>query len=1850
MSGLRTRKTRLHREIYELRDRIISGIEDDDLDERQAADLCHKLADLFLDYHTTCTDLHKEWDVYSEVDKQARLIAEYNRVKHDVDEVSTMVSDYVKNVCDLPASIKIAQSIREPPFLDNTVTTATPLRKMAGQEIDQLIHELETTLSNARQQQKEIHSKLGVNQTKKQDLQFEQGRGFNPLSASTPQTAWSGTPLEHRVFENQHLNRPSAQFYTAEMFDRDPLQGLQKISIPKFRGDKRSFEAWFAAFYQTVGKHNVPPEQKLLRLHSCLEGEALRTIQNLGYSAAAFDVAIARLERKYGGKRRELTMRLEELEKFRRVRDGNASDLEHFAELLDTLIVKLSEAGQDGELGSGSLYVTLLRKLNEQLIVKYQDWLRERGLQGSVRDLYRFVNDEAESWMTAAETIKGLNPERARTTGSTLAVPQVTIVKKWKCKLCSGEHGLWQCNTFKELPVEKRWEKAKELRACFRCLSTSHMSAACKRARSCKIDGCRSNHHQLLHAPRQEKSTSEATAAKVSTTSESTKPLPVATTVERSQGPMEGEPSPSYVTSLPVINKEYLPLRTVPVVLRNGMKSVRINALLDDGSTKSYLNEDVANSLGLKGEPVSLSVRMLNDTIANIESRMVSVNLESCDGRVKKVATAQTTKRVTGNMLAIDWASQKDKWSHLIDVEFPSLGKRPIIDMLIGLDLSDLHCALKEVRGKPGEPIARLTPLGWTSVGPTGSQDSIHTQLSFFVHEEKQLDHLIQQMWEMEDPQSHAFVRTQDKEAEETVMSTMKKVPSGYVVGLPWKSDAPPLKNNYPMALSRLESTERKLSKQPDIAKRYQDVIESYKAKGYINEVREEAEKLSKVWYLPHFPVIRLDKATTKVRPVFDASAKYKGLSLNDVVHQGPKLQNDLVNILTRFRRSPVALVCDITEMYLQVHLKPEDKSVHRFLWRDMKTDTTPKVYEFNRVVFGVNASPYMAQLVAQHNARENASEFPRAAETVIQSTYMDDSMDSVETVEEATALYHELTALWKKAGMTPRKWLSNSKDVLKIIPTSDCVGNLDLEAGVMPVIKTLGISWEAEQDQFKFVVHIPPDDFRYTKRSFLSRTATLFDPLGFVSPYTIRARMLLQEMWMAGLTWDQELPDSLHTAATKWFNELPDLCRVKVPRSLKKPEQVVDSQLHVFVDASQAAYGAVAYLRHEYQSGDVSVRLVMSKAKVTPLQSISVPRLELMAAVVGLHVAETAGEALGIPNDKWTFWSDSLDVLYWLRGHSCQFKPFVSNRVGLIQSTTNPVQWRYTPTKSNPADKLSRGLTADKLVDDRNWWEGPDYLSQSEEQWPAMNLPVFNQDNQEKKCKFVSTVFVSTEAKQQPMKIQWKGTRLDPECFASWFKYIRVLAYVLRFINNSSSPAKKIEGVLTVDEIRDAEMIVISQAQQEAFQEELSSLRRGQPLPVNSKIIPISPVLGTDGLLHGNSRLRLADHIAWETRHPIILPRKHRVTRLIIDQLHKDSNHGGTNYVLSLLSAKYWLPGAREEIRECEKTCMVCRRRKAKPATQIMAPLPAVRAQMSLRAFTNISVDFAGPFLTKQGRGKTRFKRYLCLFACMNTRAVHLEMAYGLDTDSFLNAFYRMASRRGNPVQVISDNGTNFVGANRELKELVNALDKTKIQDSLVNRGVSWKFNPPSAPHFNGLHEILIRAAKRAMFHVLNKADLTDEELMTAIVGAEGLLNSRPITYQSSNADDAEPLTPNHFLFNQVGGQFAPESVDTEPFNPRTRWRRVQEVVHHFWKRWLQEWLPSLSPRKKWGKEKRDLKVGDLVLVLSTDTPRGKWPLGRIMEVFPGPDGHVRTADVKVKGTVLRRPIVKLCPLECEA
>ena len=746
------------------------------------------------------------------------------------------------------------------------------------------------------------------------------------------------------------------------------------------------------------------------------------------------------------------------------------------------------------------------------------------------------------------------------------------------------------------------------------------------------------------------------------------------------------------------------------------------------------------------------------------------------------------------------------------------------------------------------------------------------------------------------------------------------------------------------MALSRLRSTERNLKKDSRVAEEYRATIQAYVEKGYLRKVPSDEQPLDNVWYLPHFPVVRMDKTTTKVRIVFDCAAKCNGISLNDMIHAGPKLQQDLFNVLVRFRRNPVDIACDIKEMYLQIEIDEQDRSHFRLLWRDLDPNREPDVFEISRVVFGKNSAPMESQFVAQENARRNQDRYPLAAETVLKSTYMDDSIDSVENDDEGVELYRQLKALWGVANMQARKWISNSPKVIEAIPTEERATEIVINSGQDPITKTLGISWNSTEDVFTVTASPLAPEFQTTKRNVLRKVATIFDPLGFVCPYVIVAKILLQELWMRGYDWDDEVQDKIANKIGAWFEQLKSLREVKIPRCLRSPEPVKSKRIVTFVDASQQAYGAAVYLRCEYYNDAVTSRLIAAKSKVAPLTPMTVPRLELMGAIL--------------------------------------------------------------------------------------------------------------------------------------------------ECYE-------------------------------------------------------------------------------------------------------------------------------------------------------------CRRRRNKPACQIMAPLPKTRLRFTFRPFAQTAVDFAGPLYTVQGRGKPRQKRWLCLFTCLETRAVHLEMAWGLDTDTFLNAFSRFTSRRGVPKEVISDRGSNFVGAVGELKKLVSQLDRQQLQSKTAELGITWRFNPPAAPHFGGAHEVMVKAAKKAIYAAVSDRDVTDEELITVFAGAESLLNSRPLTYQSSDPRDDVPLTPNHFLHGQIGGQLAPESIEATTFHPRQRWRKVQDIISRVWRRWLKECVPALDSRPKWTSEFRDLKVGDVVIVVQPDTPRGRWPLGRIVEVYPGRDGHTRVAKVACGVKTLVRPITKLIPLE---
>ena len=367
--------------------------------------------------------------------------------------------------------------------------------------------------------------------------------------------------------------------------------------------------------------------------------------------------------------------------------------------------------------------------------------------------------------------------------------------------------------------------------------------------------------------------------------------------------------------------------------------------------------------------------------------------------------------------------------------------------------------------------------------------------------------------------------------------------------------------------------------------------------------------------------MLRPDKDTTKTRIVFDAAAKIEGVSLNDQIFEGPKLQRDLFDVLLRFRRLPVAVVCDIEEMYLRIGIAQSDKQYHSFLWRGLDQDRAPDVYKFDRVVFGVNSSPFQAQFVLQQHAKYRR-EYPRAAETISKSTYMDDSMDSVLNEKQDVALYKELSASLAKAGMHARKWLSSSSRVLQEIPQMDRKSEVDLDKESLPTAKTLGVWWLACQDVFTFRENAPDEDMKYTKRNFLKKIATLFDPVGLLAPFTIRAKILLQDMWTAGLEWDEEMDESLSNSARSWFTELHDLQRLKIPRCLQEIEQEIQAvTLHTFVDASEEAYGAVVYARFSYRDASVSTNIVAAKTRVAPSVVTSIPRLELMSADIGVRL-----------------------------------------------------------------------------------------------------------------------------------------------------------------------------------------------------------------------------------------------------------------------------------------------------------------------------------------------------------------------------------------------------------------------------------------------------------------------------------------------------------------------------------------------------------------------------------------------------------------------------------------------------
>ena len=413
--------------------------------------------------------------------------------------------------------------------------------------------------------------------------------------------------------------------------------------------------------------------------------------------------------------------------------------------------------------------------------------------------------------------------------------------------------------------------------------------------------------------------------------------------------------------------------------------------------------------------------------------------------------------------------------------------------------------------------------------------------------------------------------------------------------------------------------------------------------------------------------------------------------------------------------------------------------------------------------------------------------------------------------------------------------------------------------------------------------------------------------------------------------------------------------------------------------------------------------------------------------------------------------------------------------------------------------------------------------------------------------------------------------------------------------------------------------------------------------LAKKSSLYKLDPVID-DGLLRVGGRLQRAV-IPYDAKHPIILPAQSRISRLILNSVHQAVGHLGRNSILSEVRQKFWITCANTMIRGILSKCVVCRRYRARSQEQKMADLPVDRIVSGEPPFSRVGTDYFGPFQVK--RGRSTVKRYGVIFTCLTTRAVHLEMASSLDTDSCINAIRRFIARRG-PVKVMwSDNGTNLVGAERELRQEIDRWNQSKIHSSLLQRGIDWHFNPPSGSHFGGIWERMIRSVRKVLFGLLQQqvVRLDDESLSTLFCEVESVLNSRPITKMSEDSDDLEAITPNHLLLLRSGSKVPCGLYSKDDNYARRRWRQIQYLANVFWVRWSREYLVTLQERQKWRQPRVNVAVNDVVLIMDS-SPRSSWALGRVLRVISDKKGLVRMVEVKTASSVLCRPIHKLCLL----
>lgn len=1379
-----------------------------------------------------------------------------------------------------------------------------------------------------------------------------------------------------------------------------------------------------------------------------------------------------------------------------------------------------------------------------------------------------------------------------------------------------NNHMTEECREYTTKTPEEKLQVIRNLRACWSCLKVGHKASDCRNRKRCEIDNCNMFHHPSLHE----------TSVNVNTID------------------TKGESCDNTKCLLQIMK-----VRSV-----NGNLSV----LWDSGASVSLITFRKAKELKLSGKEVQLSVVKVGGQSERIISSLYTLPLLDRNNNVIKV-------KVYG-MECISRGQNDDSTvlSLFKDINPKEIQRsRGEVDVLIGFNYASLHPTairfsdnMMLLENRFGKCLA-------------GTHHSLkESQKAFANHVEVyNVRHDDESFLNIEDMGISCSPRCGNcscrkcalgssglsikEEREQSLINeglSYNEEGQFFVANYPWIKDPNHLPDNYNLAKRMLESTEKRLSKDVAHSKVYDDQIKDMVIRG-VGKILTTEELLSykgPKYYLSHHEVMK-EGSTTPCRIVFNSSAKYMGECINDYWAKGANMIKDLMGVLIRFRENRIAIVGDISKMYHAVKIGELDQHTHRFLWRNMETHRKPDVYTMTSVSFGDMPAGNIAIAVLNKCAEMGSDSFPRAAETVLNNTYVDNINDSFDNENIANQVTSEIDQLLMLGGFKVKGWITSYDN--------EAANGLQKKTFAERE-KVLGMHWEVATDLIRYSVtlnfskkkhgmkggtQLGKDDIplnipdKLTKRMVLSQINSVFDPLGLISPFTVKAKILLKDLWRRKFDWDDEIIGDVKEHIISFFKEMFELEMLSFRRCLKPVNSVEDPDLVTFSDASTDAFGACSYLRWKLIDGTYTSVLVAAKNRVSPLKVLSIVRLELSAAVIAKRLAEFLEKETRFKIKQRYFFVDSKVVKSMICKESHAFNTFVAVRLGEIHRYTNPKEWFWLDGAINIADWITRGKTPSELDENSQWQRGPSFLSKPEEEWPINADIIVGNLPEENKVVTIANVQIEKKSIENVV---------DISRYSKYLRLIYVTARIISVFKHTPKPSLKNMFKFPADTINDAEMLWVTEAQK--------LLREGL---TKGRYKKLNPQMRDDGIVIVKGRLEAWFNDNYNTTGLILLPHNHILSRLYAEYIHNAAHLGKASTVCKIRD-RFWILKLPSLVASIRNKCVTCKKLNAKLQEQIMAQVPLHRLK-PMPAFYYTYIDIFGPFKIRGMVNKRRTgKAFGVIFTCGNSRAVFCDVSPDYSMIGFLQTMRRFTSIRGFPSDVWSDCGSQLVAADKELRDMIKGFDKEKLKEFGADKGLKWHFSPPDAQWHNGCAESLIKSVKKAIKVAVGEQVLTFSELQTVLFEASNIVNERPIGVLNKEIDDGQYLCPNNLLLGRASGR-VPSGPFSDNYSPRNRFLFTQKIIDSFWKTWTRDYFPSLMIHQKWHVQKRNLRIGDIVLIRDTNAVRGQWQLGQVKKVYPSTlDNLIRKVEVRYKvpsnkkcSTVIRavQSLVVLLPVD---